>query len=125
MTGDPWARLVDQLPYWLGSRLNRTQAALDALMLAMARGWAVDQLAAECGRDMADAQDVNAVVLTRLRHAGRTLPTVAPTRFGRAAQPLPWCGVCDDPRTRWVETPDGKLIRCPRCWTDLRQDGRR
>lgn len=119
--GDPFARFTDQLPHFVAVQLHRTDAAMDALMLAMSRGWPIDQLAREVSRNLADATDIGAVVLARMRLAGKRGPDPAATMSRLPQQPwrqpLPWCGVCDDPRTRWRELPDGGVTRCPDCWT--------
>lgn len=113
---DPFARFAGLLPR--GTTLRRTVAAADALALARSNGWTIEELAAECGKNLAGAADRGAVVLTRLRQATRRPPPEHPDATdGHWVQPLPWCGYCDNPRTRWVETAGG-LVRCPRCWTD-------
>ena len=115
-SGDAWSRFVGQLPHWLALQVNRTDAAHDALLMAMAKGWPLERIARECSRDMDDALNVGAVVTARLRALCRQFPTPEQP-VARGHQPLAWCGQCDDPRTRWVERPDGKLVRCPVCWT--------
>jgi hypothetical protein len=123
--GDPWTRFVGQLPHWLALQVHRTDSAMDSLLLAMANGWPIDRLAGECSRDLTDTTQPGGVVLTRLRQASRERPGPEPDlrqqqKRGRWRQPLPWCGVCDDPRTRWLVRPDGGVQRCPVCWTDPR-----
>ena len=117
-SGDAWSRFVGQLPHWLALQVHPTDAAHDTLLLAMARGWQLDRIARECARDMADVSNPGAVVMVRLRELSQAHPVPEQQPQPKQwRQPLPWCGQCDDPHTRWDTLPDGSIRRCPRCWS--------
>ncbi|MET3803940.1 hypothetical protein ABIB25_000926 [Nakamurella sp. UYEF19] len=44
----------------------------------------------------------------------RGLGPPEPAKPGRVER-LPWCGLCDSTRTRFVSAPAGGVMRCPRC----------
>jgi hypothetical protein len=94
----------------------RTDAAVDALLACMARGWTLPQLSIEC--TPADMGAGAGVIIARLRDATKKRPPVDADYHGPFTQPLPWCGECDSPRTRWFELATGGVVRCPVCWVD-------
>jgi hypothetical protein len=120
--GDPWTRFVELVPERFRAGMFRTETALDALLACMARGWTLPELAYEC-----TPPDVGAgagVIIARLRDATHKRPPDPEKHSGPFNQPLPWCGRCDNGRTRWFELlgpdgrPSGTVVRCPTCWVE-------
>lgn len=102
------------LPDTVRNRFTGTGEMVVAINTAVRRGWTVQQLATEAGRDLTTARNVGATITTRLRRAAELDPPAAST-LATYRQPNPPCGNCD-PVGRWV-IADGPARRCE-CWTD-------
>jgi hypothetical protein len=124
--GGPLEAFHALLPADVARRVATTQKINDAVVVAVTqRGWTPAQLAREASRDLATAQNVGAVVTTRLVAAA---VTPAPTGSGSIAafvQPIAWCGRCSDEFARWADVEPGQPARRCRCWTDPRRAVRR
>lgn len=82
---------------------------------AIANGWTPRALGRRCSL----GDNSHNYVAGTLRNCAtdKPPPEHGPTT-GRYIQPLPWCGHCDDPQTRWALDDDGHILsRCPTCWT--------
>jgi hypothetical protein len=120
---DPVRQFGAGLPNWLRGRVHRTQAIAGYITAAVAGGWTIPQLLAEATRDIPPGHpNPGRIVTHRLAEAAHAAPPQAIPGIARYTQPKPWCGRCSDPQTRWIETIDGKLRRCPDCWTPPRTD---
>lgn len=85
----------------------------------LARGWTVEQVAKWCCQGTGGVDNPGALVRYRLDQAKTMDPPKATDKgIVKFVQPLPYCGRCDDPLTRWLLDDTGEILgRCPHCWT--------
>lgn len=114
---DPMREFRQALPPWLRAQVHDTQRVAAAVVKAVSLGWTIEQLVAECSRDLAGIHNAGGLATYRLlqRCEGPPPPGQRPPR------PRPaWCGVCDE-QTRHVEERDAEGLfivdvhRCPDC----------
>lgn len=101
--------------------LHSSPKGLALFRAAMGRGWTPETFARRAlSGSLAGLSNPAGVVMVRMRElANGYAPGCAPVRAG-VDWMGPWCGLCDDPRTRFV-TVDGvdgldRVAHCPRCW---------
>ncbi len=97
------------LPDRLRMQLDRRTVRRICLDLAEA-GWMPELLAEAVSRRGWDGARSGGIVVSYLRGLGK--PESRPSAPG--VRP-PWCGLCDDERSRFVPAPRGGVMRCPRC----------
>jgi hypothetical protein len=114
-TLDDADRVFDALPApWTVGRADRRRLS-PAVFSALAAGWTVDELAKHLARNPNGVRYPVRVLVTRL--ADLPGPPRALTANGAAL--LPWCGECEDERSRTITVTrsDGSdaAAFCPRC----------
>lgn len=112
---DPTREFAAGIPAWF--RLDLTQRLIANIAKAIENGWKMDDLILEATRNIPRSHaNPGALVTYRVCRAVEHGPK-QPDGPAMFIQPKPWCGDCDAPGTRWIETVDGRLMRCPRCYT--------
>jgi hypothetical protein len=103
----------DLLPRHLRPKATATVAR--HIGLALVNGWTVTDLAAATTEEIPNPNVRPALTVSVLgdlaqQPAREQTPTTSTTSTRG-----PWCGNCDDDRTRRVELDDGRVARCPEC----------
>jgi len=106
---DPVRQFRAALGHRLDAHLNTTQAVVALVHAAVTNhGWTPEQLARECGRDLADTYKPGGVITDRLRKAA-THPPAGQQGLGlRKAHR----GCCED---GWLYDETGEEVRVTKC----------
>jgi hypothetical protein len=107
---DPFAAFRASLPPYLRGRVYDTQRGRTLIARAIHQhGWTVEQLAAECSRDLHGIRNAGGVVTFRLEHCAENPP---PDRH--APRTLPFCSDECRERRGFIEDDTGRPIgKCP------------